>query len=485
MITINKIRSQHKHKAQSSLSDEVIKSFIASDINLREAITQAEINFNSIMKENPEYLELEESELVQFLGKSVFNMYSPLSTFPYVPLAAKGPWIVTFHGGVVYDLGGYGMLGFGHNPDFLNKTLAKPQVMANFKTRSFSQSNFIEKIKSKIRKGNCPYKHFAYLNSGSEAVALAARVAEINGKNLTDKNAKYHGRSIKYLSLEGSFHGRTIRGAEASDSTLDLYKSTMSSFTNSNKLITVEPNNINQLKEIFKSAENNNIFIEATFIEPVMGEGKAGYGITPEFYSELRKLTKEHQSIFIMDSIQAGLRTHGVLSVLDYPGFEKLEVPDIETFSKALNAGQYPLSIIAFNDKAESVYVAGAYGNTMTGNPRALDIASCILDNFNEDVSNNIVEVGRYFKSQLLDLQTKYPNSILEVLGEGLLVSAKLSEDIEIEGESGIELSLRLSGLSVIHGAGNRLRFTPWFNINKSEVDLVVNLINGFLAKKV
>ena len=56
---------------------------------------------------------------------------------------------------------------------------------------------------------------------------------------------------------------------------------------------------------------------------------------------------KAHGSLLLVDSIQAGLRAHGVLSIVDYPGFERLDAPDMETYSKALNAGQYPLSVLA------------------------------------------------------------------------------------------------------------------------------------------
>ena len=38
---------------------------------------------------------------------------------PYVAAAARGPWVVSVHGAVSHDNGGYGMLGFGHNADFL------------------------------------------------------------------------------------------------------------------------------------------------------------------------------------------------------------------------------------------------------------------------------------------------------------------------------------------------------------------------------
>src|SRR3546814_9698603 len=68
-------------------------------------------------------------------------------------------------------------------------------------------------------------------------------------------------------------------------------------------------------------------------------------------------------TLLLVDSIQAGLRAHGVLSITDYPGFEKLPAPDMETFSKALNAGQYPLSVLAVGNRAAGLYRKGIYGN--------------------------------------------------------------------------------------------------------------------------
>ena len=56
-------------------------------------------------------------------------------------------------------------------------------------------------------------------------------------------------------------------------------------------------------------------------MEPVMGEGNPGQAITPEFYARARELTEAHGALLLVDSIQAGLRTHGVLSICDYPGF--------------------------------------------------------------------------------------------------------------------------------------------------------------------
>ena len=46
--------------------------------------------------------------MVQTLQEGYVNFYNPDALMPYVPLAAKGPWIVTLHGAVIHDSGGYG-----------------------------------------------------------------------------------------------------------------------------------------------------------------------------------------------------------------------------------------------------------------------------------------------------------------------------------------------------------------------------------------
>jgi 4-aminobutyrate aminotransferase-like enzyme len=65
--------------------------------------------------------------------------------------------------------------------------------------------------------------------------------------------------------------------------------------------------------------------------------------------------------------VQAGLRATGALSLVDYPGFATCDPPDFEVFSKALNGGQIPLSVVAFGAEAAEAYRAGIYGNTMVG----------------------------------------------------------------------------------------------------------------------
>ena len=122
----------------------------------------------------------------------------------------------------------------------------------------------------------------------------------------------------------------------------------------------VPANDVAALKAAFDEAEAKKLHVEALYMEPVMGldhirfvrpsadrlagEGNPGEALQRDFYDAARSLTKKSHSLLVVDSIQAALRAKGTLSIVDYPGFSDADAPDMETYSKALNAGQYPFS---------------------------------------------------------------------------------------------------------------------------------------------
>lgn len=471
------LRSAQGAVLTHGLKDEIIEQFITTDPALTAAIEMALQEYELIKSEYPELIDMDEQDQLAHIHHDYINFYSADAVNPYVALAAKGPWLVTLKGAVLHDSGGYGMLGAGHAAEHVLKTLAKPHVMANIMTPSYYQKRLSDLLKKEIGKSHdqCPFDKFICMNSGSEAVTVASRISDVNAKKQTGMNGDNYGKTIKIMALEGAFHGRTDRPAQYSDSSLKSYKKNLASFQGRNNLITVPINDIDALKQAFDDAANNNEFIESFFMEPVMGEGNPGMAITPEFYAVARELTESHGTLFLIDSIQAGLRAHGCLSICDYPGFEHLPAPDMETYSKAMNAGHYPMSVLALNEKAANLYVVGIYGNTMTANPKALDVAYTVLTNITAETQANIKEKGAMFVSKLKALQDKMNGEISNVQGTGLLFSCELGPDYRAYGKNSIEEYLRHHGLGVIHGGDNSLRFTPHFNITEAEVDLIVN----------
>jgi acetylornithine/succinyldiaminopimelate/putrescine aminotransferase len=365
--------------------------------------------------------------------------------------------------------------------------LARKHVMANVMTPNIIQKKFTDILRQEIghTRGSCPFDRFLCLNSGSEAVTVASRISDINAKLMTDPGGRHSGQEIRILSLKGSFHGRTDRPGQFSDSTRKNYSKHLATFRDRDKLITVEPNDVKQLRQVYNWAESNRVFIEAFFFEPVMGEGNPGLAIEREFYDAAMELTRKHGSLLLADSIQAGLRAHGVLSIIDYPGFETAEPPDMETYSKALNAGQYPMSVLAMTGRAANLYRKGVYGNTMTTNPRALDVACAVLELLTPELRQNIRQRGEEFLGRLRALREELGDRISGIQGTGLLLSTELdSKRYKSCGADSIEEYMRMKGISVIHGGENSLRYTPHFNITSEEIDLMVDatrdaLLNG------
>jgi acetylornithine/succinyldiaminopimelate/putrescine aminotransferase len=473
------IRNYAGSRQTIGIDDASIQKFIMTDPTLGEAIMDAHRVHLGLQAEFPDLLSADEHSAAASLQSDFVNFYPENTINPYIALAGAGPWIVTAHGGIVHDNGGYGMLGLGHSPSVIMDAMGDTHVMANVMTPSFTHKRFAALLKAEVgqKRGHCPFEKFICMNSGSESVTVAFRIADVNAKNQTVDGARHASKTIKMLSLEGSFHGRTDRPAQASDSCLGKYKQYLATHAKLDNLITVPPNDVDALRRAFAQADSEGSFIELMLMEPVMGEGDPGLGITREFYDVARELTVSHGSLLLVDSIQAGLRGTGYLSIVDYPGFENCDGPDLETYSKALNAGQYPLSVLACNDRASGLYVRGIYGNTMTTNPRALQVGCAVLAGLTSELRQNIQDKGEEFLVALSGLMDEFPGLVTKVQGTGLLFSAELHSGIEVVGFDGIETWLRMNGLGVIHGGENSLRFTPHFAITSAEVDLIVDLV--------
>ncbi len=468
------------------LPDAVLETFLGCDPLLAMAIDEAVTIHHSLRGEWDEHLRMDEEQLTDHIRRDFVNFYPANNLSRYVPLAARGPWVVTSHGAVLHDSGGYGMLGHGHGPVEVMETMSQNWVMANVMTPSFSQARLSQRLRKEIghtREDGCPYAAFLCLNSGSESVSLASRISDINAHAMTSEGARHQGKRICFLALTGGFHGRTSRPGQVSDSCLGTYKKHLASYRDTDNLTTVEPNDLDALRQAFATAEAEGVFYEAMFMEPVMGEGNPGMAVTREFYDLARQLTREHGSLLLVDSIQAGLRAQGCLSIVDYPGFADCDPPDMETYSKALNAGQYPLSVLAVAPTAQALYVSGEYANTKTTNPRALEVACSALDQVTPEMRQNIRDRGGEMLEKLRQVADEFPGCITKVQGTGLLVSAELDPDrFTVVGFGQVEEYCRTHGVGVIHGGANALRYTPHFRLTSEEIDLICDNLRAALT---
>ena len=267
-------------------------------------------------------------------------LYPSAARQPYVALAAQGPWIGTTAGGVVYDVGGYGMLGWGHNPRFLKGALSADHVQANIMTPSVHQREFMRALRGHIahtaERGAAPYTSFVALNSGSEGVSFALRMARV-GRHGDGPEA--------WVRMSNSFHGRTDMPALMSASSDAAYRRGIGGWADAAPRVeTVAYNDVAAVDRAFARLRDEGFAVRAAIAEPVQGEGAPGLPMTREFYAALREASSAHGAALIVDSVQAGIRAQGCLSVVDYPAFAGLAPPDMEVFSKAIHGGQYVVS---------------------------------------------------------------------------------------------------------------------------------------------
>ena len=132
--SLNAIRETAGPASTRGLNDDLVAQFVACDPRLARAIEMAASNREAMQPTHGELFRLAEEELCRRLQEHILNFYPASSINPYVPLAALGPWIVTTHGAVVHDSGGYGMLGMGHAPATVVAAMSEPWVMANVMT---------------------------------------------------------------------------------------------------------------------------------------------------------------------------------------------------------------------------------------------------------------------------------------------------------------------------------------------------------------
>jgi len=483
---LHTIRSASGEALTLGLTDEVVQRFLARDTRLGRAIEMAAAARARWQASHGELFRLPEKDLCRHLQARILNFYPSGGINPYVPLAALGPWIVTSHGAVLHDSGGYGMLGLGHAPDAVVSAVAQPLPMANVMTPSFSQLALTERLTREIgrSRGACPFGRFVFLNSGSEAVTFTARVSDIHARRMTEPGARHAGKPVLRLAIVDGFHGRTEGPARLSQSCRPAYTKHLASFRGTDDLVFIPINDLTTLWRTFEEIDRKGSFVEAAFVEPVMGEGVPGLAMTPEYYAAIRAVTKDAGTLLVVDSIQAALRAQGCLSIVDYPGFESCEAPDMETYSKALNAGQYPLSVAALTDDVAAIYVTGLYGNTMTGNARAMETACAVMDAMTDGIRENIRARGRDLVEGLAALSREFPGAIDTVVGTGLMVSAMLNPSrYRVMGEGGFEEYLRRHGIEMIHGGETGLRFTPPFDITREEVELILSVVRDGLLE--
>src|SRR3989338_1410139 len=97
------IRSEHKFIETSGIEDKYIEQFVEKDPRLGQLIEEAAQAYQEYKKEYGDILRHDEEDQIHEIQRDFLNFYEDHNVNPYVALVAKGPWIISTCGAVIYD----------------------------------------------------------------------------------------------------------------------------------------------------------------------------------------------------------------------------------------------------------------------------------------------------------------------------------------------------------------------------------------------
>ncbi len=283
-----------------------------------------------------------------------------------------------------------------------------------------------------------------FANSGAEANEGAIKLARKYGQ----KN--YDGKRYRVITLENSFHGRTITTVKATGQD-SFHKADFSPYPDG---FSYEPN----IEALYNAVNDETV---AVMIELIQGEG----GVAPFDKEEIQKLAKflkQKDILLIVDEVQTGVYRSGEFLATNLYDIK----PDIVTLAKGL-AGGVPIGAVVTTHK--ELFEAGDHGSTFGGNflsSRAGCEVLDILESYKS--SGELDEAFIYFDSKLKEFGLEFPKLFEEVVGFGLMRGLRCFSSVDL---TGLIQSAFKEGVLVLKSGRNTLRFLPPLTITKVEIN--------------
>jgi acetylornithine aminotransferase len=284
-----------------------------------------------------------------------------------------------------------------------------------------------------------------FANSGAEANEAAIKIARKYGE------VKFDSKRYKVITLEHSFHGRTITTVKATGQK-DMHTSHFSPYPDGFSYNA-------QLEDIYNSIDNETV---AVMLELVQGEG----GVQPFPKDQIQKLAtylKKNNILLIVDEVQTGAFRTGEFLASNLYEIE----PDIITMAKGIGAG-IPIGVTM--TKHKDILSPGDHGSTFGGNylSTATALEACDILNELKD-SGKLDETMIFFETKLKELYSKYSTIFTQMVGLGLMRGLRVSDS---DTQAQIIKNCFDNGVLVLKAGKNTVRFLPPLTISKEEISL-------------
>lgn len=323
------------------------------------------------------------------------------------------------------------------------------------------------------------------VNSGSEAVDLALRLAQIHTGRRT------------ILAVTEAYHGWTM-ASDAVSSSLGDNPRALETRPDWVKLVAA-PNSLRgrhrgpdsaaaylaDLDADLAALEESGTEVAGYIAEPVFGN--AGGLMLPDGYlAGVYERVRARGGICIADEVQVG---YGRLGHYFWGYEQQGVVPDVITIAKAMGNGQPLGAVITRREIAESFAAEGSFFSSAGGSPVSSVIGLTVLDVMrDEGLQQNAATVGDHLAARLRALGERHP-LVGAVHGMGLYLGMELVLDREsltpATAEAALVCDRMLAEGCVVQPTGdykNVLKIKPPLCITRESADRFVDALDLVLA---
>lgn len=397
-------------------------------------------------------------------------------------IKGKGPYLWTKDGQKFIDTAaGTFNLSLGYQNQEVNLAVKK-QIDQLIHCSSAYHNDIVSELHEKLIKVSPKNLEFAHTKvcSGSTAIEGAVKLAQYYTKKsgIICFQRSHHGQTALTLSMSGF----SFRKEDFYFSSDNIYHTPYPYYSDEKNKTTkeIDLECIKNIEDIIKFNSKNNV--GALIIEPILGNGG---NITPSsnFLRSLKRLCEKNNIVLIFDEIQTGIGRTGYMFASQYFKVE----PNILVTAKGLGSG-YPVAAILMEKKFTSMpkihhsFTYGSHLSSCAAANKVLDIIN------NKTFLENVQKNGKYLKNRLTEIQAKY-EFIFDVRGTGLMLGVEIraSNDMDLNTEltnkivkiaEKNKLLLRTSE----YGRGNVIKFRPCLNIEKKQIDEILNIFNYSLS---
>jgi acetylornithine/N-succinyldiaminopimelate aminotransferase len=387
-------------------------------------------------------------ETIELFDKYVIANYGRL---PRVITKGEGCYLYDVDGNKILDMfPGWAVSAIGHcHPKVVEALRKQAGELLHIDNTFYSepQGQLAKLLSERAFGGKC-----FFCNSGAEANEAALKLARLH-----TSEEKY-----KFITAEGSFHGRTFATMTATaqpkhhEGLLPLLPG----------FVYVPFNDVEALEKAFSDE------VAAVMVEPIQGEGGINLA-DAEYLSAIRRLCDENGAVLIFDEVTTGIGRTGKWFAYQHYDVE----PDIITMAKALGGGTAIGAMMAKEDLAASL-VPGKHATTFGGNALVCAAAVAVIEAIEEEnLLENANQLGPYTMDKLEMLKQKH--SIIDsVRGVGLMIGIQLNSS----GMKIVDKCLE-NGLRINCTQGTVLRFMPPMIATKNHINKAIEILDGVLSE--